>query len=895
MPDPLPAANQPSEPAPAPAPTTPPPPPAPAAAGPVLTVPELALVLLVGPSGCGKSTFALRHFKPTEIVSSDSCRGIVCDDETDQSATREAFDLLHHIVGVRLRRGRLTVVDATNVRADSRKQFIELARAHDVLPVAIVFNLPERVCIERNRHRPGRDFGPHVVRVHCRELRSALRSLRDEGFRYVYVLDSDAAIAGAEVRRTRLWTDKRDDHGPFDLIGDVHGCGDELDALLDRLGYRPDPADGIWRHPAGRRAIFLGDLVDRGPRVVEVVRRVMAMTRAGAALCVPGNHDLKLMRHLRGKTVRITHGLDASIAQIAALPEAERAAFVPEYCTFADRLVSHFVLDDGKLVVAHAGMREDYQGRASARVRDFALYGETTGETDEFGLPVRLDWAASYRGRAYVAYGHTPTVEAEWLNGTINLDTGCVFGGKLSALRYPERELVSVPARRQYVAPAKPLAPPPSERHVAAAAATPAPSLQWRHDDLLHLEDVHGKRVVETRLVPTVTIPPEHAAAALEIMSRFAADPRWLVYLPPTMSPGATSRLPGLLEHPAEVFRYFAESGVARVVCEEKHMGSRAVLVVCRDAEAACRRFGAVNGRRGAIVTRTGRAFFESRAMEEELLERVRAAWSAAGLWAELATDWAVLDAEVLPWNAKARALVEELYAPVGTAGAAALAAARAAAEAATARGVPAGEVAARLAGQANSVDLYRAAYRRYCWEVQGLAGVRVAPFHVLATEGKAHVDRNHLWHLALLARLAAADPTTFLATAHREIPLADPAAVAAGTAWWEELTARGGEGMVVKPLDFVTMGRRGVIQPAVKCRGREYLRIIYGPGYTDPEQLDRLRERGLGHKRSLATREFALGVEALERFARGEPLRRVHECVFGVLALESEPVDPRL
>ena len=122
-----------------------------------------------------------------------------------------------------------------------------------------------------------------------------------------------------------------------------------------------------------------------------------------------------------------------------------------------------------------------------------------------------------------------------------------------------------------------------------------------------------------------------------------------------------------------------------------------------------------------------------------------------------------------------------------------------------------------------------------------------------------------------------------------------DPGSVGEGVAWWEELTGRGGEGMVVKPLGFIAQRNRELVQPALKTRGREYLRIIYGPGYTEPANLERLRERGLGRKRSLALREFALGVEAIERFVRGEPLRRVHECCFGVLALESEPVDPRL
>ena len=290
--------------------------------------------------------------------------------------------------------------------------------------------------------------------------------------------------------------------------------------------------------------------------------------------------------------------------------------------------MSHYVLDDGKLVVAHAGMKAEMQGRGSGKVREFALYGETTGETDEFGLPVRFNWAAEYRGPAMVVYGHTPVPEPEWLNRTVNIDTGCVFGGKLTALRYPEKEFVSVPAARTYCEPARPFLP--------RRAAAPALSAQQVHDEVLDAEDVLGKRIVPTRLRGNVTIREENATAALEVMSRFAANPRWLIYLPPTMSPCETSQAPGLLEHPAEAFAYYRNQGVPQVICEEKHMGSRAVVVVCRDEQAARERFGVTAGEIGIVYTRTGRRFFNDPDLERRFLDRVRAALTAADLWAKL-------------------------------------------------------------------------------------------------------------------------------------------------------------------------------------------------------------------------------------------------------------------
>ena len=638
-----------------------------------IAIPNLSLVLLIGPSGSGKSTFARKHFLPTEVLSSDACRGMVSDDENNQAVTNEAFALLHYIAAQRLALGRLTVIDATNVQSEARKPLVELARQYHCLPVAVVLNLPERLCQDRNKARDERDFGPHVVRHQHSQLRRSLRGLAREGFRHVFVLESPEEVEATTVERVPLWNDKRQDHGPFDIIGDVHGCCDELDALLHQLGYLTTTVDGdspIWgnrayAHPDGRKAVFVGDLVDRGPRIMDTVRRVRNMVSAGCALCVPGNHDMKLMRKLRGKDVQITHGLANSLAEIDALPDEVRATFSKELAEFLDGLVSHFVLDDGKLVVAHAGMKAEMQGRGSGKVRDFALYGETTGETDEFGLPVRFNWAAGYRGAAMVVYGHTPVPEPDWLNRTVNIDTGCVFGGKLTALRYPEREFVSVPAVRTYCEPAQPFLPEEQQ--------APQLTAQQVHDDVLDADDVQGKRIVSTRLRGNVTIREAHATAALEVMSRFAANPKWLIYLPPTMSPCETSTELGLLEHPAEAFGYYRTQGAPQVICEEKHMGSRAVVIVCQDEQAARERFGVTEGEIGIVYTRTGRRFFNKAALEAQFLDRVRQALTAANFWSEFDTKWTCLDCELMPWSAKAQELLKTQYAAVGAAGQAAL------------------------------------------------------------------------------------------------------------------------------------------------------------------------------------------------------------------------------
>ncbi|MEV4032762.1 polynucleotide kinase-phosphatase [Streptomyces umbrinus] len=846
-----------------------------------LPVTDLSLVVLIGASGSGKSTFARRHFKPTEVISSDFCRGLVADDENDQSASGDAFDVLHYIAGKRLAAGRRTVVDATNVQQESRKQLVELARKYDVLPIAVVLDVPEEVCAERNASRTDRaDMPRRVIQRHTRELRRSLRHLEREGFRKVHVLRGVEEIESAEVRTEKRFNDLTHLTGPFDIIGDIHGCASELESLLGKLGY----ADGV--HPEGRTAVFVGDLVDRGPDTPGVLRRVMSMVGSGNALCVPGNHENKYGRYLKGRKVQHTHGLAETIEQM----EGESDEFKGRVREFVDGLVSHYVLDGGRLVVCHAGLPEKYHGRTSGRVRSHALYGETTGETDEFGLPVRYPWAEDYRGRAAVVYGHTPVPEATWLNNTICLDTGAVFGGKLTALRWPERELVDVPAERVWYEPVKPL-------------ASEAPG--GHEGRPLDLADVHGRRVVETRHAGRVSVREENAAAALEVMSRFAVDPRLMPYLPPTMAPTATSKVEArggaadeyFLEHPVEAFEQYRADGVARVVCEEKHMGSRAVALVCRDEEVARERFGAGGGVSGSLYTRTGRPFFDDSAVTEEILGRVRAAVTEAGLWEELETDWVLLDAELLPWSLKASGLLRSQYAAVGAAAGAVFPGAVAALEGAAARGVDVQDLLVKQRERAVDAASFTDAYRRYCWTTSGLDGVRLAPFQILAVRGRSLAALPHEEQLALIDRLVADDPSGLLQTTRRLfVDTGDPESVRAGVDWWLEMTGRGGEGMVVKPDGAVVRGGNGrLVQPGIKCRGREYLRIIYGPEYTRPENLDRLRGRFLNHKRSLALREYALGLEALDRLAEGEPLWRVHEAVFGVLALESEPVDPRL
>lgn len=852
-----------------------------------IEIPEFCLVALIGGTSSGKSSFAKKHFLPTEILSSDFFRGMVCDDENSQSVSGEAFDLLYYAANKRLNLMKLTVIDATNIQQNARKQVIDLAREQNVHAAAIVLNLPEDIMQERNKNRPDRNFPERVIRQHCRDVKKSIKGLKREGFRFVYVINSLEQLENVEIVRTKLWNNKKDMHEPLDIIGDIHGCCTELEMLLDKLGYVKGESGYI--HPDGRKAAFLGDFCDRGNRNADVLRIVMDMVKSGNAIAVPGNHDVKLLKYLRGKKISMTHGIDKTIAEI----ESQGEKFKAEVAEFIDSLISHYILDDGKIVVSHAGLKQEYIGRASARVREFCLYGETTGETDEFGLPVRLDWASDYRGRANVIFGHVAGKEVKTVNGTVCIDTGCVFGGKLTAYRYPEKEIVSVDALEQYYEPIK--------------------SLDEDTDnsigDMLTVGDFNRKLHITTELIPAIDIHENNAAAALEIMSRFAADPHWLIYLPPTMSPCETSETDGFLEYPSQAFDYYKKAGIQNVVCEKKHMGSRAVIILCRNPETAEKRFGITDGTRGIIYTRTGRRFFEDESTETELLNRLDNVLTETGFWTDFSTDWVCLDTELMPWSEKAQGLIRTQYAPTGNAGKSSLAVAVNALEKTCERkntspevnritsgqNVQPAELLERYKSKLNDMEKYICAYREYCWTVNSIDDYRIAPFHLLACEGKVFNQEKHVWHMETIRKYITGIDNIFMATPYICVDTEDEKSVRDGIDWWLELTSDGGEGMVVKPETYIAKQGIKLLQPAVKCRGSEYLRIIYGAEYLEPEHLERLKKRSLSRKRTLALKEFSLGMESLTRFVNGEPLYKIHECSFGVLAFESEPVDPRL
>lgn len=410
-----------------------------------ISLPATTLLVLCGSPGCGKSTFARNHFKETMVVSSDWCRALVSDSETKMASSREAFKLFRYTIERRLALGRLTVADSTAITRRARKELLRLGRKYGFHVSLLIFNIPMEVCLDRNAGRDRQVVRPVIARMQ-RMLRQTMKIVHEEGFDSVYV------VTGEDLKNPAFKIEVRSHEvtlpGPFDLIGDIHGCYEELKMLLGKLGYRR--LFDYYTHPAGRKAVFLGDLTDRGPRSLDSFRLVKAMVDSGNALYVPGNHCRKLSRYLEGRNIKISHGLEKTVEEIKRLPENEREYFREEFLQLYQEAPPYLILDCGRLVVSHGGIKEDMIGKVTERVKNFCFFGDATGEVTEDGLPVRRDWAREYRGEALVVYGHTPVTEPVFVHNTIDIDQGCVMGGRLTALRYPEREIVQVPALACY-------------------------------------------------------------------------------------------------------------------------------------------------------------------------------------------------------------------------------------------------------------------------------------------------------------------------------------------------------------------------------------------------------------------------------------------------------------
>ncbi|MBY0012565.1 polynucleotide kinase-phosphatase [Paenibacillus typhae] len=858
--------------------------------------PHGGIIVLVGPSNSGKTTLLRRLVEEgvlmeTEVVSSDTYRTLVGDveyldwkgrprEEADilysdyQKLSGLAFEAMNTVVSMRSRLGKLTVVDATHLQPEYRRKYIEIAAGHDLPCVAWVLDVPELTLLARDKTRE-QPRGRQRVKSQYSQFKRSLRGLREEGFDFTYMLKEPEAVQF--VRRDNPLL--ADIGAGIDVIGDIHGCYDEMLELLGELGYAADEA-GLYRHPDGRTLVSVGDVMSRGPRSLDTMIFWKRHVDAGIARMTDSNHGWKIARYLSGRNVTLSHGDENIAAELSLLeeeagPEAA-AAIKEELKQFLLSAPSHLVMcRDGvrRLVIAHAGIRDEYIGRQSRRVQDFCRYGDTDG-MDAAGAPVRKEWYTGHESGELIIWGHDPRPYPAVVKNTINIDQGAVFGGALTAYRYPEQEFVSVKAHRDYAEdPDSPLV-----RRERGRFAPP--NLGKLVNGYSVFTDAYGE----------LSVRGDYVKAAVDSVSHYTVPLEELVYIPPTMSPTpSVSADESYLEHPQEAFDYFRSQGVSTMVAEKKHMGSRAVLLLFRDEQAAVSYIG--RPALGTIYSRTGRAFFD-RETEAKVLARLNTDLVQAGYFTRYNTEMLLLDAEIIPWNLKARELIATQYAHVAEAAKMDREHLLVKLRQAEAAGRDVSGWVQEMEAKLQSVQVFREAFQQYCWDVSGLEGIRIAPFHILAHSGQSFFDHSHIWHMEQARQLAGISPL-FMETEYRVIrSAADEADV---IKWWQDMTEDGHEGIVIKPEIFITKHGRHMVQPAIKVRGRKYLHMIYGIDYLQPDNLKRLKQRRTSKKERHALMECALSVESVNRFIRKEPLERVHECVLAALALESDPVDPRL
>lgn len=844
-----------------------------------------AIVLVIGPSNSGKTTLLQKLVErgdilPSEVISSDAFRKLVGDTdffdlanvskadeqllyEQYERLSTETFHALHTVVEARAKLNKISFIDATNLRAFERAKYFDIAKRHDVPVIALVMQATKEQLLSRDA---GRDNprGQKRVLKQLSTFKYEQKAIKKEPFASIYTVIDDVHIV-----RTKPNNILAADTG-LDIIGDVHGCFDELIELITKLGYVE--SDGLYVHPEGRRLVSVGDVMSRGPKSIDTLQFWHQQMEAGLSYMIDSNHGWKIARWLGGKAVTLTHGDENVEQEFLAYAQVygDEAAndLKKRFERMLLRVPSHYVLtihDVPRAVVTHAGIKDEFIGKQSPRIADFCRYGDVQDG-------VRADWFMQHKTSELIIWGHDVHVQPFKANRTINIDQGAVFGGQLTALRYPEEQLVSVNAAHNYAGDENNPIIEARQKHFNAPSAT-----HFMNGFTVHTADEEQ-----------ITIGPQQAMAAMDTFSHYTMPLEQVLYIPPTMSPTPqTSALPDYLEHPTEAFSYYKKNGVTKMIAEKKHMGSRAVIFIAKDVETAKQLINSDS--LGYIMTRTGRAFFAPDE-QQQLLARLHAELIAKNYFETHDTSFVLMDAEILPWNLKAQSLIDKQYAAVAEH-------ARMDRDAlvkklAATTQVDVSHWLSQYEEKRQNAEKFEAAFNNYCWPTNDLNDIQIAPFHILAHSDAVHTNKPHSWHMDMATALAD-NSSLFIATEYRIIENEQDEIDV--TKWWCDMTENGHEGIVIKPLAFTAYSKGKLLQPAIKVRGREYLRIIYGMDYTDEALLTRLKERNASRKMRNALLEFKLGIEGISRFVRGESSARVHECALATLALESDVIDPRL
>ncbi|PJN91115.1 polynucleotide kinase-phosphatase [Bacillus sp. mrc49] len=861
-----------------------------------IVLPYAGIVLLVGPSNSGKTTLLKSMIEkeeivPSEVISSDDFRIMVSDiefidwrdrakDEADslmdeyQMISAEAFFMMDAVIESRCRLNKLTMLDATNLHPDDRKRYIAIAQKHHVPVQAIVLDTPEEILLARDEGRE-HPRGKRRIKQQCQTFKREKRNLKKEDFSSIYTIKEAENI---EVSRNTNPLEKDIGHG-IDIIGDIHGCHEELILLLDKLGYQKNQ-EGLYLHPDGRKFVSVGDVMSRGPESLRTMLFFHEHVQKGVAYMIDSNHGWKIARWLDGRNVTLHHG-DEKVAEDFKRYEEEHgsektAETKQALKKFLLQAPSHYVFTKNgvqTVICVHAGIKDAFIGKQSEAISDFCRYGDTDG-FDERGKPVRKDWYISHKKSTLIVWGHDPKPQPLLINNTINIDQGAVFGGALTAFRYPEGEVISVQA---------------SQNH---SGDDENPLKEWERNRLNPPNIgrfINGYSVL-TEKMGEIKVQQDIVKSAIDKLSHHTIPIEQLIYIPPTMSPTPSpSSAAHYLEHPREAIDYYRSNGIQTMIAEKKHMGSRAILFLFRDKEASKTYTGFES--LGVIHTRTGRRFFDVQT-EEQLLFKINQDLHESGYFETYDTDYLLLDAEIMPWNLKAKELISRQYAHVSENAILDRTMLKGKLEAASLENADIQGWLEEYELKLENAHTFKEVFQKYCWDIEDMDSIQIAPFHVLAHSDQAFFDKPHTWHMERNREFAKCS-SLFVETEYKLIT--DEASEEEVIKWWEDITSEGHEGIVIKPEFFMARNKGKLLQPAIKVRGRKYLNIIYGMDYLLPANLERLKNRNTGKKQKLALREFSLGIEGIQRYVKGESIERVHECVLGTLAMESDPVDPRL
>lgn len=880
-----------------------------------ITLKDNELVIFCGPSSAGKSHFAHAHFAPTQCVSSDAFRLMIGDEDETlvipeklpndgdygridkiryrnyQELSQDAFDLLKATIAKRAKHNRLTVVDATSLYMDDIESYAAIAKKHHI-PISIVFfNIPIDTVLAFDEKRANPRGVTRIKKQHrlMKNLLGKKKRLQKLGIREIYELKTTDDVC-VEIQRDKPVISLENG---VDIVGDGHGLLQTRLDLLTKAGYQLGE-DGLFRHPQGRKIIYLNDETSRGslpdtripygetPSIAMLIQ-MKRHVQEGLAYAVDSNHNYKIWRWLEGRNVTMNHGDEVVVEEFAQFERThgteKTQALKAELAIFLKELPTHLIVEDRgveRVVVTHAGIQDDMIGKFSPVIRDYCRFGPTDG-FDQTGKPKRLNWTKDHKNGQLIVWGHEPHHEVAIHNDTINVDTGGFCGHYLTMLRYPEMDVIQEKVPQSFV----------------ADDDNPIAKQQAKRFDFPVLGHYQKGFEVQTAF-GTIKANQHLVEAAIEFASTRMAPLEEVIYVPPTMSPTPkTSSLADYLEHPHEAFQYYKERGVEQVLLEKKHMGSRAYITLFRNKEVGMHYYNRPS--LGSILSRNSAKFFKKEE-EQIVLEKLRD--DLQSYFNEHQTDMIVLDAEILPWNLKAKGLIANQYDLTANA---AIHARKTHVERLqefqTTRGVDVAEELTRAKEKLANAEQFHQAFTYYCWDndVRKLEGVQIAPFHVLAFDHTSHFDKSHVWHMEQATKLSTLSDL-IIPTEHRLVDLSDEEAIAAATQWWVEVTELGHEGLVMKPFDFVARDQQNqLIQPAIKIRGRKYLRIIYGMDYLEEANLATLKKRSTSRKMKNALQEFTLSMESITRFIEKKSIARIHECILAALSYENEKVDPRL